>query len=116
VLPTFDPYSRQTYHIDIYNRGQTAFEYSAQSAEPWLTVSPSRGTIDREQRVAVSVDWSRAPGGERRVPITFTGPNGSRTVVQAVVNNPVTPKRDCIVGFVKGPGYVSWKPSTSRTP
>jgi hypothetical protein len=107
VLPTFDPYSRQTYHVDVYNRGQTPFEYSAQSAEPWLTVSPSRGTIDREQRVAISADWSRAPGGEHRVPITITGPNGTRTVVQAIVNNAVTPKRDSIVGFVEGPGYVS---------
>ena len=107
VLPTFDPYSRQTYHVDVYNRGQTPFEYTAQSTEPWLTVSPSRGTIDREQRVAVSVDWLRAPGGEHRVPITITGPNGTRTVVQAVVNNAVTPKRDSVVGFVEGPGYVS---------
>ena len=46
---------------------RSPFEYSAQSAEPWVMVSPSRGTIDKEQRVAVSVDWSRAPVGERRV-------------------------------------------------
>jgi hypothetical protein len=107
VLPPFDPYSRQVYHVDVYNRGQTSFEYSAQSAEPWVIVSPSHGMIDREQRVAISVDWSRAPVGERRVALTFTGPNESRVVVQAVVNNPATPKRDSIVGFVQGAGYVS---------
>src|SRR5437763_9425577 len=65
--------------------------------------------IDKEQRVAVSVDWSHAPvgGGERHVPITFTGLNGSRLVVQASVNNRATPNRDSIIGFVEGPGYVS---------
>ena len=107
TLPAFDPYSQQTYHVDVYNRGQTPFEYSAQSAEPWVMVSPSHGTIDKEQRVAVSVDWSHAASGARRVPITFAGPNESRVVVQAIVNNPATPKRDSVVGFVEGAGYVS---------
>ncbi len=107
VLPAFDPYSQQTYHVDVYNRGQSSFEYSVQSAEPWVIVAPSRGTIDKEQRVAVSVDWSRAPIGERRVALTFSGANDSRTVVYAVVKNPVAPKRDSVVGFVEGPGYVS---------
>lgn len=107
ALPPFDAYQRQTYHIDVYNRGQLPFEYSAESAEPWVTVAPARGKINKEQRVAVSVDWSRAPAGEHRVPITFTGPNASRSVVQAVVNNLTAPKRDSIVGFVESAGYVS---------
>jgi hypothetical protein len=107
VLPTFDPFRQQTYHVDVYNRGQTPFEYSAQSAESWVMVSPAHGTIDKEQRVAVSVDWTRAPTGEHRVPITFTGPNGTRTIVQAVIDNPSTPNRDSITGFVESSGYVS---------
>jgi hypothetical protein len=107
ALPPFDPYSRQTYHVDVYNRGATPFEFSAQTAEPWLIISPSRGTIDKQQRVAISVDWSRAPIGERRVGVTFTGPNESRSVVQAVINNPAAPNRDSVVGFVEGAGFIS---------
>ena len=41
------------------------------------------------------------------MPITFTGPNNFRSVIQAVVSNPASPKRDSIVGFVEGNGYVS---------
>jgi Glycosyl hydrolase family 115/Gylcosyl hydrolase family 115 C-terminal domain len=106
-LPTFDPYQRQTFHVDVFNKGQTPFTFAAQAGEPWVTVSPSSGTIEKEQRVAVSIDWSRAPIGDQRIPITFTGPNNFRSVVQAVVSNPASPKRDSIVGFVEGNGYVS---------
>jgi hypothetical protein len=107
ALPPFDPYQQPTYHIDVYNKGQLPFDYSAEAAEPWITVSPARGTIDKEQRVSVNVDWTRAPTGDHHVPITFTGPNGTRTSVQAIVTNPMAPKRDSIQGFVESAGYVS---------
>ena len=106
-LPTFDNYQRQIFHVDVYNKGQTSFTFAAQAAEPWINVVPSSGTIDKETRVAVSVDWTRAPAGEHKIPITFTGPNNFRSVIQAVVSNPASPKRDSIVGFVEGNGYVS---------
>ena len=88
-LPTFDPYTRPTYHIDVYNRGKTAFAFTASSAEPWVVVSPAKGTITKEKRLSVSVDWKKAPVGANRVPITITGPKGAKTVVQAPVDNPV---------------------------
>ena len=106
-LPAFDNYQRQTFHVDVYNRGQTAFEFSARAAEPWIVVSPAGGAVTKEQRVAVSVDWSRAPQGEHKVPITFTGPNNVRSVVNAVVNNASSPSRESVTGFVEGNGYVS---------
>jgi len=107
VLPAFDPYERETYHLDIYNRGQTPFQYSVQTGEPWLIASPASGKIEKEQRVALSVDWTRAPIGQQRVPITITASTGSRAVVQAVVNSPAAPKRESVIGFVEGDGYVS---------
>src|SRR6185295_3738734 len=87
----------------------TAFGYSVEAGEPWIVVTPVRGTITKEERVAVSVDWTRAPVvvGERRVPITVTGPNGAHVVVQALVTNPAWPKRDSVVAFVEGGGFVS---------
>jgi beta-xylosidase len=107
TLPAFDPYQRQTYHLDISNRGQTPFDYTVQTGEPWLIVSPPRGRVDKEQRVAVSIDWSRAPAGQQRQPITISASTGGKFTVQALMNNPATPKPDAIVGFVEGDGYVS---------
>ncbi|MGH7455613.1 MAG: glycosyl hydrolase 115 family protein, partial [bacterium] len=107
VLPEFDPYHQQTYFIEAFNRGQTSFEYSAQSGEPWVKVDNAKGRIETEKRLWISVDWKNAPTGKQRVPITIAGPNNSHVVVQAVINNPSAPKRDEITGFVESNGYVA---------
>ncbi len=107
VLPEFDPYHQQTYYIEIFNRGQTSFGYSAQSGEPWVKISKATGKIETEERLWISVDWKSVPIGKHRLPITVAGPNNNRVVVQAIINNPSSPKRDEIIGFVESNGYVS---------
>jgi hypothetical protein len=106
TLPAFDPYLRQTYHFDVYNRGRTPFRFTVEAGEPWMTASPASGTLDTEVRVAVSVDWGRAPVGDDTVPITVTGPNDSRVVIRAPVHAPAVPGRD-FTGFVESGGWVS---------
>jgi hypothetical protein len=107
VLPEFDPYHQQTYFIEIFNRGQAPFDYSAQAGESWVKIDRAEGSIETEKRLWISVDWKQAPTGKQRVPITLAGPNNSRAVVQAIINNPSAPKRDEIIGFVECNGYVS---------
>jgi beta-xylosidase len=107
VLPPFDPYTRPTYHIDVYNRGKTPFSFTATAAQPWLVVSPSKGTIKTQQRLAVSVDWKQAPVGTTSVPITIAGPKGDQVLVLTTVDYPSFPKRDSVSGFVETGGLVS---------
>jgi len=107
VLPEFDPYHQQTYYIEIFNRGQAPFDYSAQAGESWVKIDHAKGRIETEKRLWISVDWKQALSGKHRVPITVTGLNNSRVVVQAIINNPASPKRDEIIGFVESNGYVS---------
>jgi len=107
ILPEFDPFSQQKYYIEVFNRGRTPFRYEIESAESWLQITPRRGEVDEEQRVWVSVDWQHAPNGTQRVPITVTGPNDSRVVVQAVINNPTSSEGNQVRGFVESNGYVS---------
>src|SRR6185295_3289749 len=63
ALPAFDSYQRQSHYIEVYNRGQAPFEFTARAAEPWVVISPASGTVQKEQRLTVSVDWSRVPNG-----------------------------------------------------
>ena len=107
ALPQMDPFLRQRRWIDVYNRGRTPFRYTARAAEPWVTVSEGAGTIETERRLWVAVDWERAPVGRHRVPVTITGPDDRRVVVQAVVHNPAAPKRDAVSGFVESEGHVA---------
>jgi hypothetical protein len=106
VLPEFDPYNRQSYYIEIFNRGKTPFNYTVQSGTPWLHVSSQKGKIERGERLWVSVDWKKVPSGEQRVPVTISG-TGRSVVVQAVINNPLSLKRNEVGGFVASNGYVS---------
>ncbi len=104
VLPAFSPYQSQpAQYIDVYNRGATAFDYQVRPAVPWVTAWPSHGTVDKQVRVTVRVDWARAPKGTTTVPITVTGAGGTVTV-QAPVQNPTGVKAS---GFVEANGYVS---------
>ena len=107
VLPTFSPFQTQpAQYIDVFNRGSTAFDYSIHAAQPWVMVSSSSGTVAKQVRVTVHIDWSHAPKGTTTVPITVSGPSGSSVVVQAVVQNPNVPASQ-LSGFVEANGYVS---------
>jgi hypothetical protein len=104
VLPTFSPYQSQPgQYIEVFNRGQTAFDYQIKSTQPWVKVTPSSGRVGKQVRADVRVDWSRAPKGTTDVPLTVTGPDGKSVQVKAVVDNPATKPG----GFVETNGYVS---------
>jgi hypothetical protein len=107
VLPEFDMYQQQEYYIEIFNRGQTSFHYTIECSTDWLHFSCRQGMIEKEERLWVSVDWKLVPTGKHHVPFYIIGPNETWIVVQTVVNNPDSPKRDDVRGFVEGNGYIS---------
>jgi len=107
VLPEFSPFQDAAQTITVFNRGQTAFTFKADTDAPWLTVTPAGGTVEKETQVTVRVDWGRAPVGTHRVPIVISGPNQSRVQLTAPVHNPAEPRRDDVEGFVEGDGCVS---------
>ncbi|WP_377272250.1 glycosyl hydrolase 115 family protein [Peterkaempfera sp. SMS 1(5)a] len=107
VLPVFSPYQSQpAQYIEVFNRGSKAFDYTVRTGASWLTADRTRGRVTQEERITLEVDWSRAPKGTTRLPVTVSGPNGSTVVVQAVVDNPVV-SRSKLSGFVEANGYVS---------
>jgi hypothetical protein len=106
TLPAFSPYQSQPgQYIDVFNRGQTPLRYRIRAAQPYVQVTPSQGTVTKQVRATVRIDWRRAPLGTTEVPITISGPNGSSVEVTAVVSNPPVPP--AARGFVEANGYVS---------
>src|SRR5215208_6804308 len=59
ALPPFSPFDRPRY-FEIFNRGRAPFEYTVETNEPWLRVGRAGGTLTRDERVWVSVDWRSA--------------------------------------------------------
>jgi hypothetical protein len=105
VLPVFDALHQQFYYIDIFNRGQTFFDFTIQAAAPYITVSTKSGRVNNEQRVWILVDWKNVPPGKHQVPITITGAKSSITVL-AIIDN-IKPKITQPKTFVESNGYIS---------
>jgi hypothetical protein len=107
VLPELDPYQQQTLYIEVFNRGTTPFKYSIQVEKPWVKISSKKGIINTEERIWVSMDWKNAPIGKHSTSITVTGSNKCIVVITVKINNPSSPGRDQITGFIESNGYVS---------
>ena len=104
TLPAFSPYQAQpAQYIEVYNKGTAPFAYRITPAVPWVQVTPSSGQVGKQIRATVRVDWRKAPKGTTTVPITVTGANGDKVVVQAPIDNPVLRPK----GFVEANGYVA---------
>ncbi len=55
TLPAFDALNQQRHYIDVFNRGRTAFPFTATASAPWIVLSDTHGTIAQ----------GRPPLGER---------------------------------------------------
>ncbi len=125
VLLEFDKFNQQSCYIDVFNRGQTPFEFSAKPSRSWIKLSTTGGTVEKQQRLWVTVDWAKAPKGSRHGSVKITGfllagssdagaqnrvlkgRAGKTVVVRVDEFNPRIPTRESLNGFVESDGYVS---------
>jgi len=106
-LPTFDSNSRQTYSVDVFNRGTSPFNYSVATSAPWIVVDRREGTVQTEATLHVSIDWSKAAAGENRGAVTLSQAGGEAVKVNVVAlkTEPLMPSEAGV--FVESNGYVS---------
>ena len=107
ILPAFDVFNQSRRFIDVFNRGNTPFEFSATTSAPWIHVVPSHGTVEKDQRLWISIDWEKAPVDSSSGSVTITGPDSRKSTVKLQVLNPQNPTRSDLRGFVETDGYVS---------
>ncbi|HXG48193.1 MAG TPA: glycosyl hydrolase 115 family protein [Methylomirabilota bacterium] len=106
VLPDFDAFNQPKRYVEIFNRGRTPFVFTAETSAPWIRPHPDAGQVREEQRVEVSIDWSRVPPGTNEGSITFRA-TGTAVTVRLRAVHPSHPTRDSLEGFVEADGYVS---------
>ena len=105
VLPAslqFDTLSRPHRYIEIFNRGRAPFDFKAAASSPWIVLSKTHGTVQKDDRLEVSVNWTKAPMGNAE---------GSVTIAAATVKissfRPPEISRNKLRGFAEADGYVS---------
>jgi hypothetical protein len=106
-LPAFDAFNRQRQYIDIFNRGQESFAYAVHAADRWIVLSSAGGTLTKEQRVWVSIDWTKAPKGLREGSVKIARSGSESVEIKVSLNNPTAVTRDTLDGFIESHGYVS---------
>jgi hypothetical protein len=107
LLPAFNPLEHTDHYVDIFNRSTKPFTYTISFGVPWIQLSPGSRRVDKEQRIWVNVDWSKAPAGKQQVPLFITGPGDSEVIVTISIDNPESRQTDRFNGFIETNGFVS---------
>jgi len=106
ALPQFDAFNRQQYDIDVFNKGRTPFDYSATVSAPWILLNNTNGTVNKDTRIQVSIDWTNVPPGITNGEVKISAAS-NEVVVKIIAFNPPEPSRESLSGFVEGDGCVS---------
>jgi hypothetical protein len=109
ALPQFDSFNQQRHYIDVFNKGKTPFRFNAAASEPWIVLSETNGTVEKDKRLWVSVDWNKAPEGAASATVKLTGLT-NEVVVKANAFSSTEVTRGTLHGFVEGEGFVSIEP------
>ena len=107
ALPSQNVYDRQPRYFEVFNRGEAPFAFTAEASAPWLRISPARGTVQREERISVSVAWDDVPANTTSGSITVTGPGERKVAITVPIFKPLTLSPEDVRGFVELDGYVS---------
>lgn len=59
VLPCFYEDADQSHYFEIYNKGSESFGWKATADKEWIRLDIEHGTVDKQQRVIVSIDWKK---------------------------------------------------------
>lgn len=108
-LPCFNTYLRQSYYVDVFNKGATPLKWETSVTDDWILLSKKAGVTATEERVEVSIDWAKVPSGEKVFGILeVTSDRGEKESVYISVFNPSAPSlAEMDTLFVEHNGYVS---------
>jgi hypothetical protein len=106
VLPTFDVFNQQHHYIEVFNKGKIPFEFNATASDSWILLSEFKGTIEKDKRIWVHIDWSSVPKGKCTGSLKIVGTN-SEVNIKIDAFNPTEMTLDSLRGFVEGEGFIS---------
>lgn len=108
-LPCFNTYLRQSYYVDVFNKGATPLKWKTSVTNDWILVSKKSGETATEERIEVSIDWAKVPAGERILgTLDIMSDRGEKESVYISVFNPTSPSlAEMDTLFVENNGYVA---------
>ena len=113
VLSAFSSLTNKTQYFEIFKTGANKLTYNIKAPD-FVTLSQKKGELTTDQKIAISINWSKIPKATKTGEITISGSDGSNLKfaihVENTNTNLVTPKL-----FLASNGYISIEaPSFSR--
>jgi hypothetical protein len=106
VLPEFDVFNCQTHYIEVFNKGSGTFDFTASPDKPWINVSRTKGSFNKDERLLITIDWTNLHEGRNRGNIKITG-TGKDVNVGITAFKPEEITAEDLKGFIEGEGVVS---------
>jgi hypothetical protein len=106
TLPWFDVFNQQRHWVDVFNRGKRKIDFTVTASERWISLNKTRGSIDKDERLWVGIDWTKVPKVSADGIVKISGP-GAEVAVEVDAFNPAEPTLAFLHGFVEGDGCVS---------
>jgi hypothetical protein len=112
ALPAFNSWGSQEYFVDVFLINGPSLSWKATASDKWIKLSEQQGKLttgfgEKQQRIWVSVDWSKVPKRKETTGyIAFKGA-GKKFRVDVKALNPAEPALAAYEGFVESNGYVS---------
>ncbi len=96
-----------TRYIEIFNTGRTPFSFQINSQSEYLILSSSKGSLDLEQRIEVSVNWEKVPTGRHRDKLSIQTSTMQKFDVYVDLYKPEKALLKDFSGFLESEGLVS---------
>ncbi len=106
-LGVFNSVAQQTRSLTLFNRGKSPVDYRVTTSDPWIIVSRSAGTVQKDEVIQVHVDWTAAPPARAKGTVTVTQQNALPISVQLESLRLSGVTRETAHGFVESDGYVA---------
>jgi len=106
ALPQFDIFNKQKHYIDIFNKGETTFEFNATTDESWIIIGKYKGPFGADDRLWISINWEKAAEGKNTGSVKISG-TGKEVAITINAFKPVEVTPETLKGFVEGEGVVS---------
>jgi len=100
-VPALDVYSQATRWVELFNRGDTAYTFTATADQPWLKITPASGEVKATTRIEIGADWAAVPVGAPDAKVTLATSAGATFTVTVPVVNPAELRPGSFDGFVE---------------
>jgi hypothetical protein len=107
MLPPLDAAAGGTRWIDVFNRGDEPYEYRVSADQPWVTLTPDRGTVDGAVRVEIGADWPDVPDDATAARISVSASTGEQVEVKLPVHTAADSPGSGFDGFIETDGHVA---------